>query len=277
LTAIVVVLGVVVAAQLVLLVGLLRSHAEILRRLHELGAGIDPDLPADAPATTVPSGVTTFDTAPAAPVDGRTAADVVGVSPTGDALALRVAEVRNDTVLVFLSSTCVGCKPYWPALEAPDVPGGTRVVIVTREEPDEDREAIARLAPPGATVVMSDATWDGHDVPGSPYVVHVDGATGRVRGEGTAGTWPAVRRLLLQGAAGRDKAAADSRRERDADRHLLAAGISPGDASLYARAEEFAGDVLVAPDADQPFADADADAGTGAGVAVQRDPEERAS
>lgn len=244
-TVVVVALGIVVVAQLVLVIGLLRSHAEILRRLHELGAGIDPEQPDAAPAP--PAGVATFDSAPAAPVDGRHAADVVGVSPSGEVLALRVSEVRHDTVLVFLSSSCAGCKPYWPALEAPDVPGDTRVVIVTREEPDEDRDAIARLAPPGATVVMSGATWDAHDVPGSPYVVHVDGATGRVRGEGTAGTWPAVRRLLLQGASGRDKAAADARRERDADRHLLAAGIAPGDPSLYQRADEFAADHEVEP------------------------------
>ncbi|MFA9429556.1 hypothetical protein [Egicoccus sp. AB-alg2] len=249
-TIVVVALVVVVAVQLVLLVGLLRSHAEILRRLHELGAGIDPDQPADAAAAPAPpAGVAAFETGPAAAVEGRTAPDVVGVSPGGELLALRVQEVRHDTVLVFLSSTCVGCKPYWPALEAPDVPGDTRVVIVTREEPDEDRDAIARLAPAGATVVMSDATWDAHDVPGSPYVVHVDGTTGRVRGEGTAGTWPAVRRLLLQGSAGRDKAAADSRRERDADRHLLAAGIAPGDPSLYQPADQFA---------PEPFADAGA-------------------
>ncbi|GGI09056.1 hypothetical protein [Egicoccus halophilus] len=250
---VVVLLAVVVAVQTVLVVGLLRSHAEILRRLHELGAGIDPDQPAGAPASS--GAPTAAVAAPATPVDGRLADDVVGVGPDGEVLALRVREVRHDTVLVFLSSTCAGCKPYWPALEAPDVPGDTRVVVVTREEPDEDRDAIARLAPPGATVVMSDATWDAHDVPGSPYVVHVDGATGRVRGEGTAGTWPAVRRLLLQGAAGRDKAAADARRERDADRHLLAAGIEPGDPSLYRRAEQFApGDEVTVGGAGAPAA-----------------------
>jgi len=244
-TVVVVALCIVVVAQLVLVVGLLRSHAEILRRLHELGAGIDPEQPDAAPAR--PDGVDAFATAPSAPIDGRNADDVVGVSPSGEVLALRVREVRHDTVLVFLSSSCAGCKPYWPALEAPDVPGDTRVVIVTRGAPDEDADAIARLAPPGATVVMSNETWDAHDVPGSPYVVHVDGGTGRVRGEGTAGTWPAVRRLLLQGAAGRDKAAADARRERDADRHLLAAGIAPGDSSLYRRADELTADREVQP------------------------------
>jgi hypothetical protein len=239
-TTLVIVLTVIAALQLVLLVGLLRSHAEILRRLHELGAGIDPDAaPAtrDEPLQTVP-GIPA--PGPAPPVEGRRAVDLEGTSPGGDVLALRVLDVAHDTILVFLSSSCAGCQPFWPAMEDPDVPHDTRVIVVTREEPDEDREAIAALAPPGATVVMSSRAWDRHDVPGSPYVVHVDGATGRVRGEGTAGSWPAVRKLLLRGAAGGDiraKAAADARRERDADRHLLAAGIAPGDPSLYHRAD----------------------------------------
>ena len=42
-TALVVVLTVVVGLQLVLVVGLLRSHAEILKALHELGAGLELD------------------------------------------------------------------------------------------------------------------------------------------------------------------------------------------------------------------------------------------
>jgi hypothetical protein len=242
-TTLVIVLAVVAVLQLVLLGGLLRSHAEILRRLHDLGAGADPDAssPAastrDEPLRTVP-GIPA--PGPAPPVEGRRAVDLEGISPTGDVLALRVLDVPHDTILVFLSSSCTGCQPFWPAMADPDVPDDTRVIVVTREEPDEDREAIAELAPPGATVVMSSRAWDSHDVPGSPYVVHVDGSSGRVRGEGTAGSWPAVRTLLLRGAAGGDaraKAAADARRERDADRHLLAAGIAPGDPSLYHRAD----------------------------------------
>jgi hypothetical protein len=239
-TILVVVLTVVCALQLVLVVGLLRSHAEILRRLHELGAGADPDgsaEAADAGLRTVP-GIPAPGPAPA--VEGRHAIDLQGVSPAGEVLALPVSGVTHDTILVFLSSTCAGCGPFWPALADPGVADDVRVVVVTRDEPDEDRAAIAELAPAGVTVVMSSEAWEDHDVPGSPYVVHVDGASGRVRGEGTAGSWPAVRRLLLQGAGGgsaRAKAAADSRRERDADRHLLAAGIAPGDPSLYQRAD----------------------------------------
>lgn len=252
-TALVVVLTVVVAAQLLLLVGLLRSHAEILRQLHAFGAGVDPSggssatTGADVGPVTSPSGLPTPEPlatqlGPLPPSEGRRAADISGWGPNEDVLALRLTDVEHDTVLVFLSSTCAGCTPYWNALrEDPGVPPGTRVVIVTREEPDEDAAAIAELAPSGMPVVMSSTAYDDLEVPGSPYVVHVEGRTGRVRGEGTAASWPAVRNLLLRGSASegsaRAKAAADVRRERDADRHLLAAGITPGDPSLYQRAD----------------------------------------
>jgi hypothetical protein len=250
-TTLVVVLTVIVAAQLVLLVGLLRSHAEILRQLHQLGAGLDPaGVPAAAAGgspVTSPSGLPTPRTletqlGPLAPAEGRRAVDITGAAPGGEVLGLRVTDVDHDTVLVFLSSSCAGCTPYWNALtEDPGVPDGTRVVVVTREEPDEDAAAIAELAPPGLPVVMSSTAYEELEVPGSPYVVHVEGRSGRVRGEGTAATWSAVRGLLLRSARAegspRAKAAADAARERDADRHLLAAGISPGDPSLYQRAD----------------------------------------
>jgi hypothetical protein len=251
-TALVIVLTVVVAAQLLLLVGLLRSHAEILRQLHEFGAGTDPSgatarAAADGSPVSSPSGLPTpapipTQRGPIAPAEGRRATDVTGTSPDGEVLGLHVTDVDHDTVLVFLSSSCAGCTPYWNALtEDPGVPDGTRVVVVTREEPDEDADAIAELAPPGLPVVMSSTAYEDLEVPGSPYVVHVEGRSGRVRGEGTAATWSAVRGLLLRGARSEDspraKAAADAARERDADRHLLAAGISPGDPSLYQRAD----------------------------------------
>ncbi len=268
-TVVVTVLAVIVAVQLVLIAGLLRSHGEILRRLHDLGAGTDPS---DGPAVAgvrsgdhTASGATNGSTSvphagPAPAVEGRPAADLVGTTPAGEARAVSVVGTEHDTVVAFLSSSCAGCRPYWEALaDDPGLPERTRLVVVTREEPDEDRAAIGQLAPAGVTVVMSDAGWDDHDVPGSPYVVHVDGTTGRVRGEGTAASWPAVRKLLLRGEAGRAggtpspraKAVADARRERDADRHLLAAGIAPGDASLYRRADGTRVDAPEVPESHQ--------------------------
>ena len=53
-SAILVVETVVVVLLTLLVAGLLRSHAEILRRLHALGAGLDRDAAAEG---MVPSGV----------------------------------------------------------------------------------------------------------------------------------------------------------------------------------------------------------------------------
>jgi hypothetical protein len=71
-------------------------------------------------------------------------------------------------------------------------------VVVTRGPEEELPAEVAALAPPDTVVVMSSAAWSDYEVPGSPYVVHVDGPRGRVRGEGTGVEWPQVRRMLLQ-------------------------------------------------------------------------------
>jgi len=94
---------------------------------------------------------------------------------------------------------------------------------------------------------MSSAAWGAYDVPVAPFFVLVDGPTGTVVGEGAANDWEQVRSLLrtalddagLLDRKGRHKdgarprLTADARREARADRDLLAAGIRPGDPSLY--------------------------------------------
>ncbi len=101
---------------------------------------------------------------------------------------------------------------------------------------------------------MSSEAWDDYEVPGSPYFVFVEGGTGRLVGQGTAPDWDQVVRLMTQ--AGDDGALAASRestnartrraerrklddraREARADEILMAAGIHPGDPSLYASPE----------------------------------------
>ena len=204
-TAVVAALAVVVAVLALLVVGLLRSHAEILRRLHVLDA--------DGPATTGgpaaaegPAAGATGGTGGEAVVPsrrqraGRTAADVVGQTPEGDAVALRVAGVDHDTLLLFLSSGCVTCGEFWDGLVAGRVvaPPGTRVAVVTRGAAHESPATVADLAPAGVPLVMSDEAWTDHRVSGSPYAVHVDGASGRVVGEGTGQDWTQVARLLAE-------------------------------------------------------------------------------
>lgn len=242
-TIVVTLLAVVVAVLVLLVAGLLRSHAAILRRLHELGAGVgeigedaanDPTTALTTPASPLPQ--------PPVATEGRAAADITGNGPHGEAQAVRVVGVRHDTVLAFLSSGCATCHEFWEAFRDVALPDDTRLVVVTKGEDAESPVAIADVAPPGITVVMSSEAWTQYEVPGSPYVIHVDGESGRVRGEGTGPNWEQVRNMLVLGAGDLDarrssKAAADAEREREADEILLAAGIKPGDPSLYANAD----------------------------------------
>jgi hypothetical protein len=246
-----VVIEAVVLAFLALLVaGLLRSHAEILRTLHDLGVGRDPLAP---PGTTSPVGAPTL--APSAAGSATIGADVAGVTPTGDAVVVGVTGAAHPTLLAFLSSGCITCRHFWDAFAAPQaLPGGARLVIVTMGAQAESESAVAGLAPPDVSVVMSSEAWDEYDVPGSPYFVFVEGTTGRVVGQGTAPDWDQVVRLMTE--AGDDAALRASRvaqdtrtqraerrklddraREARTDEFLMAAGIHPGDPSLYPPAE----------------------------------------
>ena len=242
-TIVVTVLAIAVAVLALLVAGLLRSHATILRRLHELGAGVEPAA-APAPDSDVSAPELDLDLPqPPRVPRGRRAADIAGAGPSGEAHAIRVAGARHDTILVFLSSGCTTCHVFWDELAQDPTPGGARLVVVTKGEDAESPAAVADLAPAGVTVVMSTQAWTDYAVPGSPYVIDVDGRSGTVRGEGTGPSWRQVQRMLLQGvgdlqARRSSKAASDAQREREADAVLLASGIKPGDPSLYRSAEQ---------------------------------------
>jgi hypothetical protein len=201
----------------VLVAGLLRSHAEILRRLHHLGAGLDVDVAAPVSRTVPPEGrrATVVDVRP-----------VVGSSPGGDALAVALDRAGELTLLMFLSSGCGTCAPWWERLGAGL--GGVRVVVVTRSADEESPSLVAGLArgvAPDVTVVMASEAWERFSVPGSPYAVLVDGGAGAVIGEGVAHSWEQLVSLVSQHLG--------DRRERRADADLLAAGIHPGHPSLH--------------------------------------------
>jgi hypothetical protein len=207
----------------VLVTGLLRSHAEILRRLDdEHGRG-----PAGAPTAL----------APARDGAAATAADVAGTTPAGGAAVVTMRGGR-DTVLAFLTTGCATCEGFWRAFADPalPVPGGARVVVVARGEHEESRSRLRRLAPPGVVTVLSSDAWDDYAVPLAPYFVHVDGATGTVRGEGAARDWAQVASLLGDALADADPDGVATRAER-ADRALGVARIGPGHASLYTAGE----------------------------------------
>jgi hypothetical protein len=113
--------------------------------------------------------------------------------------------------------------------------------VVTQGPELEVPAAIAALALPGVDVVLSTQAWIDYEVPGAPYVALIDGRAGRRIGEGLASTLDQVAGLIRRavGDAGIAPAPAPRthldgpEREVDNDRTLLAAGIHPGDPSLY--------------------------------------------
>ncbi|MCX7621117.1 MAG: hypothetical protein N2037_09785 [Acidimicrobiales bacterium] len=241
------ILTTVVVLEALLIVGLLRSHGLILRRLHELGAGIGDPAERDADQREV-----AFVTRPGVPEPRRDvgfadATDIVGTGPDGSVSVIRVTDVDHDSLLAFLSSGCATCSAFFEAfadLDALTLPPGTRLVIVTKGPEAESPAVIAERAPKGVVLVMSSEAWEQYRVPGSPYFVYVDGPTGRIRGEGTGMSWEQVAGLLAQAtgdlrfvsrqaAARRTKPLSDAERERQIDEELIRAGILPGDPSLY--------------------------------------------
>jgi hypothetical protein len=251
-----VVIEAVVLALLALLVaGLLRSHAEILRTFHDLGIGRDP---LAGPGATTPVRTPTLPptltrAAPGAVSDAASdATDIAGSTPGGDAIVLGVVGAPHLTLLAFLSSGCITCRHFWDTFADPGLalPGGARLIIVTMGPEAESEAAIVSMAPRDVAVVMSSEAWSAYDVPGSPYFAFVDGGTGRIVGQGTAPDWEQVVRLMSEagddGALEASRAASDARtqraarrrlddraREARADEMLMAAGILPGDPSLY--------------------------------------------
>lgn len=243
----VVLLGLVVVVLAVLVVGLLRSHAEILRALHELGAGVYADDetdqgvgPVSVPFRTRPG------VAPPRTAEHPQAAAVVGSTPHGGAAHVEVVGLSPLTLLTFLTTGCSTCRSIWDALADPaerELDLDARIVVVTKGPEAESPEAVAALAPPGVTTVCSSEAWADYEVPMAPYFVLVDGTEGRVVGEGAASSFAQVRGLLGQALADRGFAAdgsvsrrgrrAAAEREAAADEALRRAGIEPGDPSLY--------------------------------------------
>jgi hypothetical protein len=268
--ALAVVLSVVVALLGVLVAGLLRSHADILRALHDLGVGVgDPvtgeagPVPVADPARGRAGGPLTIGPPLPSERDATSAPPVAGVTPRGDALGISPAEGDHLTLLAFLSSGCATCAGFWQSFQRPDdlgLPARTRLVVVTKGPDLEIPADVAARAAPGLTVIMSTDAWTEYEVPGSPFFVLVDGTTGRRIGEGVANAFAQVAELVHRaeqdarpfgsGTRGRATAAGldGPERERANDRELLAAGILPGDPSLYPRSL----DDLYGPDGHGP-------------------------
>ena len=207
LTALVIVETIVLALLAVVVVSLLRSHAELLRRLpapdeeheHEHGFDAGPELPTVLPTPKR---------------QASEARDVVGSTLDGDQVVIS-SQSGTDTLFAFLSTGCLTCQTFWdglqPAARTP-LPGGARVVVVVKDPAYESPAKLARLAPPDVPVVQSSRAWEDFDVQMSPYFCFVDGRTGAVRSEGAAMDWNQVSSLLAD--ALHDEAAARARGSR---------------------------------------------------------------
>jgi hypothetical protein len=230
----------VVALMALLVVGLLRSHAEILRRLESLAPGTG------GPGRAALDGSAGSDDGSHLPPARDTvtpAFDIAGTTLDGDTVKLSMATGRpGGTVLAFLSTGCASCLRFWDGMregQADSLPGAPRVIAVTKDTSHESPSKLRELAAPEVPLVMSSRAWEDYRIAGSPYFVHVD-PHGNVLGEGTAESWPQVTSLLRDAM---DDAAVAARmgrgsegpaeRLRRADRELASAGIGPGHPSLY--------------------------------------------
>ncbi len=191
-TALVAALTVAVLLLAVLVAGLLRSHAEILKALHDLGAGLELDRADPGPVPVTIDGVRT----PRA--DGAPAPEAITGSTLDGETAVVTLAGGTGTLLAFLSSGCSTCQAFWDAFATDvEVPGGARLVVVTKDLDEESASALRSRAPRAVLLLTSSPAWEAFEVPGSPYFVLVD-AAGRVVGEGSAATWPAVATLMGQ-------------------------------------------------------------------------------
>ncbi len=209
--------GAVLVVAALFIVALLRSHAEILRRLGALeGRGTVAGAAASAPA-------------------GGPVRDIVGQTLDGDAVKIALGAASPTTLLAFLSSGCTACEPLWSGLHEPaELRLDARLVVVTKGPERERLARLLELAPRGVELVMSTEAWEEMAVPATPHFVLVGGGEG-VIGRGSAGSWEQITALLRDA---RDDSAlhgarTTAERAARADRALAVSGIAAGHPSLY--------------------------------------------
>ncbi|MGO9958176.1 MAG: TlpA family protein disulfide reductase [Solirubrobacteraceae bacterium] len=214
-TIVIVIEAGLLAVVVLFVVALLRSHAEILRRLAALEG---------TPAPMSGPGSAGSDRAPL---------DLVGQTLAGDSVKLALGPGSPPTLLAFLSSGCAACEPLWAGLhDGSPAPPGTRLVVVTKGADRESPSRLAALAPTAQEVVMSTPAWEQFAVPVTPHFVLIDG-DGRIAGRGSAGSWQQIETLLQDANADAQSAGGSSARAARAETALAAAGVTEGHPSLY--------------------------------------------
>lgn len=230
-TIVIVIEAGLLAVVVLFVVALLRSHAEILRRLAALEAGA----PARAPLAGLEAGSPARAPVPTGGSD-QAPLELVGQTPAGDSVKLALGLGSGHTLLAFLSSGCAACGPFWDGLHGDSpAPLGTRLVVVTKGTDRESPARLAALAPMAQEVVMSTPAWEEFAVPATPHFVLLNGA-GEIAGRGSAGSWQQIMTLLQDAAADAARArpeSGSSARAARAEAALAAAGVIDGHPSLY--------------------------------------------
>ena len=217
-----------IAVLTLIVFGLLRTHADILRALDRAGISLD-----DTAATSTVGPVQLSE-----PTRKETAIDIVGTVPGGGPVSVSVGGAHH-TLLAFMSSGCKTCANFWSEFKSPVLELGgeaTRLVIVAQDPAHDSESRLVELSPNGVRTVCSTAAWEAYGVPGSPYFVLVDGPTRKVTGSGTATNWPQVRQLLAQAIGDAKSTGAHSdvaHSNNGVTAELTAYGIGPGHPSLY--------------------------------------------
>lgn len=219
-TVVMIVETAVLALAVLFLVAVLRSHAEILRRLGTLEEPAGERIP------------------PSSSSAGGEAQDIVGETLEGDGAKVALGPGLPNTLLAFLSSGCASCQPLWSSLRAgATAPKNTRILVVTKGVEAESVTRLQELASPDVEVIMSTEAWRAFSVPATPHFVLVNGQSREIAGRGTATTWEQLLTLVNQAvsdSAHHSRRSQDSgARARRAEQALAAAGIAAGHPSLY--------------------------------------------
>ena len=132
------------------------------------------------------------------------ASDVVGVSPLGDSIEIRIDGGAGRLLLAFLNTDCDGCEEFWHGFRDPDalgLPSGVSSVVITKGPGSlpSAEVALSAIGIERVPVVMSDQAWIDYRVLGYPFFVLVDVALNQVVGETVGLGWDDV--IAMTGTA----------------------------------------------------------------------------
>jgi len=233
------ILGLLLAVALLLVIALLRSHAEILRRLAALESSLESGAPGAAPARPGDSPLLRPDESPLTEAAGAggAAPDIGGETLAGDGVKISLGAGAPDTLLAFMGTGCLACVPLWEGLhdDAVPTPSRARLVVVTKGPERERLARLLELAPAGLELVMSTRAWADFGVPSTPHFVLV--REGQIAGRGSATSWQQITAFLTDAddddRLHRARMLDTDARAARAERALTEAGIGPDHPSLY--------------------------------------------